>query len=371
MGQQTLGRAVADVLAKSQTDFDALAGWQQIQIAWMGGNPLEECAKFIQARPEVRLFRVRATQRLMFRLAFWRMCDQLRDGVDPGDVKASTPQHLELVNGAVELSPGSMPAAPLFARSQPLAALLLTSQGAQVAVLTDHGMFDRPLGVSSWPVGLPGPRFSAAERQVYRSASRTFAVGAIERMFRENVDATNRLLDRLTDPGLWVDGSGEINLDDRWASWTTVGWGFDSLASLAANWGDEESFWIAFRSLGLLLGARREDLQLHDLLDPARIRRDVLPHLPDDIRSWSGDVVENYAEELNRLTRPGMPEATRQVQDLRNAVHGIFASKTDPHRRLRVLRNIAGEQPGLQLVIDIAVMWWWAALIAPESVLRI
>lgn len=160
-------------------------------------------------------------------------------------------------------------------------------------------------------------------------------------------------------------------------AWASVRFGFDAINSTAAAWGTFDGIWSAFRALGILQGLwegpRQGRVPLSQLLTPARIRDHVLPALTDPThRTWASGVIDNYEKELaNGFPNQTVEQAAKHIQELRNLVHGAGAQGTRPRNaRLATLRQLAHHTPNIQLVCDMASLWWTALLFDPHTLCR-
>jgi hypothetical protein len=360
----SLSTVVQRALDKTKTRFESLSFWQQVQLSWMAADdPMIEAQKVVDALPHVRLWRIRATARLQTRLAFWRMCDQLLDGVDVDDVKPSRGLVDQgLISGLVEVAPASLVAMPLTARLQPLAAVLLSSAGAQVAITTTAGAFLRPMHLDEWPVGFGHPSLGSDSTAAYRSSVTTVPSEISAQLLGASVSGADELLETLTDPANWADDSGVVAHDERWLAWASVHWGIAAINAIGGSWGARENIWSAFRALTIL--ADLWNCKLEQLLDP-RNAQAAADALPAPLNQRLADVVQTYEVELGRAFSPNLEEAARQVADLRHLVHGVAVKGKERYRRLEALRKTSQERPALQLVVEIAVAWWSALLLAP------
>jgi len=74
-------------------------------------------------------------------------------------------------------------------------------------------------------------------------------------------------------------------------------------------------------------------------------------------------VIDNYEKELaNGFPNQSVEQAAKHIQELRNLVHGAGAQGTRPRNaRLGTLRQLAHRTPNIQLVCDMASLWWTAS----------
>jgi hypothetical protein len=327
---------------------------------------------------ELRCYRVGSTDTLRNRLFVWRIIRLLADGIHPNDMPLgrARPDH-GLLTGLLELTPAAIMCSPLIARHQPLAAVLMCSNGAEVVVVSADGSgWLRPIVSANWPVGTGRPSLSGTGIGIYRSGINALPGGHAHAVLTHAVAGGNALLGYLTDPATFRDDNGYLDVDEQLITWSDVRFGFDAINSIAADWHSPESIWAAFRALttlqGVWDGQRRLGVPLSDLLVPANLLAGALPAIKDPIHhGWAASIIDNYELEL----RKGFPDATieqaaRHMQELRNLVHGVGSHANRRHARLPTLRMMDNHAPNVQLVRDIASLWWIAVLLEPRRVLR-
>ena len=366
---------IPDLLAKPGASLFGVNSWGHLQLELLSAtDPLPLLRTVAKERPDLRFYRVGGTDRLLRRLGFWRMLDQLLAGVDPEDMAlGSQATDGPLVTGLVEVAPAALVCAPLLARFQPLAAVFQLANGGQVAMVPAHGAFARGLRLDPWPVGVGGAGLAGPGKGVYAGTVREFPSGHAEALLGAVTEGANRLLDHLTDPARWRDAGGVLDAEERWIAWTSVRLGLDAVAALGADWGGRSSLWDAFRALGTLQGvwegAQQGRAPLRRLLDPELVQRHAVDRFPDEVhRRWATGVVANYRREVERAF-PGEPleRALRRLEEVRHLVHGVGAQGRRPRtERLEVLRAFATSAPNVQLVEDVAAFWWTAVMLDPE-----
>jgi hypothetical protein len=338
-------------------------------------DPVPVLRQILEDNPQLRLFRIGSRERLWKRLFIWRIITQLADRVAPQDltigVKGSTNP---LVSGLLELLPASIVCGPLVARLQPLAAILMSSRGAEIAVVPP-GALTRPFALTTWPVGsrvtLGGPGIGA-----YKTRNKGIEPNFAEDMLSLCVDGGNRLLQH-TDPVIWS-SSGTVDLQERWIVWMSVRLGLDAINSVGAEWTSDTAFWSALRALGILQGIWEgvaNKVPLSSILDPRLIRKAVLPIFSNaDHRNWAEDVIGNYqAALLEAFPGESLDALLPKFEELRHLVHGVGAQaskKRSRSARLDTLRALAAHSPNVQLLVDIAVFWWTALLLDPANLCR-
>ena len=313
----------------------------------------------------------------MRRQIAWRILGHLLDGIPPDAMPlGSARRESLLLTGLLEAVPGAIVCAPLTARSQPLAAAMLTRSGAEVALLLAQGSgFVRMPSMDTWPVGTGRPSLTGPGKGIYSVGVTELPAGHAEVLLQQSIDGVNRLLHRLTDPAMFADSAGCLDRDEQMIAWANLRFGLDAINSVASSWGTSDAIWAAFRALGTLQGLwegrRQGSVPLWQLLEPQRIRDHALPAFTDPTHHrWAAGLVDNCEHKL----RSGFPgskseEAARHMQELRHLVHGAGGQGTRPRSaRLATLRHLANHTPNVQLVCDMASLWWTALLFDPERV---
>jgi hypothetical protein len=339
-------------------------------------DPIPVLQQILDDNPRLRMFRIGSRERLWKRLMIWRMITELNDGVGPQDLSIGKKRSENtLITGLVELQPASFICGPLVARLQPLAAILTTSRGAEIALICP-GMLTRPMALTSWPVGsrvtLGGPGKGA-----YTTRVKTIPEPHAAHMLDICVKGANHLLQHLTDPTVWSQ-SGVVDMRERWITWMSVRLGLDAVNSIGSEWASDTVFWSALRALGILQGIWEGEVhrvQLSAILDPRVIRKNVLPVFSDAVHhNWAEDVIGNYESALLKAF-PGdsLDTLLPKFEELRHLVHGVGAQpgkKRSRGGRLDTLRALAEHSPNVQLLVDMAVFWWTALLLNPDQLCR-
>jgi len=327
---------------------------------------------------ELVFYRLKATSTLWWRSAIWQAVTEVAKGTSARAIaEAIGGRRNTAVSGMVELAPASVICGPLLARQQPLAAVFMTGQGAQVVVLARTNAFNRPIHITSWPIGMYRVIFAGPGHQTHATDVSGFASGHAERMFSACIDGANRLVHYLTDPAAWVEtASGALDLDGRWMTWSSVLFGLDAIASLGAVWSGADPFWVAFRALGVLQGLWNgndiDRIGLDQLLDPRLVRSHALPVLPaGQERTWASGLINNYERDIRTaFGGQSLDDALKTIVQVRNLVHGVRGRKGST-ARLEALRHIERSTPNLQLINEICVFWWTAALLSPGTHCRV
>jgi hypothetical protein len=144
--------------------------WMGLRLAFMQEkDPLTAVRDLVEAQPEYRLYRLGGTPSLMRRQFVWRVLEHFVDGIVADAMPlGSARQDNMLLTGLLEAVPGAVVCAPLTARFQPLAAVLMTSSGAEVAMLSYGSGFVRMPRMDPWPVGVGRPWLTGPGRGIYQ-----------------------------------------------------------------------------------------------------------------------------------------------------------------------------------------------------------
>jgi hypothetical protein len=359
--------------ASGELSLDQLGAFQA--ALYSVDDPFPILREIVADNPQLRMFRIGSYQRLWKRLLIWRIITELGSGVAPKDLAIGVRMNPNpLVTGLLELLPASLVCGPLVARLQPLAAILKTSRGAEIALIAP-GAFTRPMAIVGWPVGsrlsLAGPGTGA-----YKTRTKAISASFSEDLLRHCLNGGNQLLKHLTDPARWS-ASGTVDIQERWIAWTSVNFGLDAINSIGSEWTSDTAFWSALRALGILQGiweGAGHRVPLSSILDPRLIRKWVLPTLANtDHKNWAEDVINNYeAALLQAFPGDSMDALLPKFEELRHLVHGVGAQgkKRSRSARLDTLRALAERSPNVQLLVDMAVFWWTALLFDPGNLCR-
>ena len=328
-------------------------------------EPFAELAR-VAKRDRLSLWAIRTTDAFRRRLLLYEVFDYLIGGNDPSQFRQRPRVANPMLKGLIELQPASTVCAVLAARSQPLVAVLLTPYLSQVVLVPKHGAFGREASAQPWPVAFSRISFHGSDRDAYRTPLTHFPEGHGEEALSAMVAGADRLFDQLTRPENWSDGA-TLDLNARLVAWGSIRFGLDAITALAADWTSQEAIWTAFRALTTLQGIW--DCQLSDLLDPARLEAHAVPLLFNPAeQSWAGGLVANYRNSF-AAAFPGRSPGTVAVKlaHIRNLVHGLRAEGQDPMVRLEIIRTLEQAGPSLELVRDIASLWWTAAVLSPQT----
>lgn len=371
-GSLGLGEAIAEHAKVSGVDVSL---WGDHELRIVSEPDTIAALRQVQASSDAKLlfFRLRSTDALMARLFLWNIVAELAQGI-PGQKVLANLRTAEdrLVGGIVQMAPSGFVCFPLLARSQPLAVVFLTAHGSQVVVVPARGTFLRPIEFTTWPVGLSRVRFGGPGRGVYRSSVRAFPDGHAEVLLRFLLKRADAAMHRLTAPELFATPEGRLDLDAHWLLWSSVLFGMDAITSLASEWNQASAIWTAFRALstlqGIWQGHRPKAPPLSAILDPHHLQSYAASKfLAGPERVWASDIVNNYEQDLReRFPDTPLDMTLRQVGEVRNLVHGVYATG-DPTRRLKVLRRIEKHSPNLQLINEVAVFWWTSVLLDMAS----
>lgn len=166
----------------------------------------------------------------------------------------------------------------------------------------------------------------------------------------------------------------EVNVEERNIAWSSVNLGLAAIKDVAQHWGSDVSIWTAFRALSILAGywtpPDGPDVKIRQLLTPTALNDHAVPELkPAWLQTWCSDVVSNWGEVLSEMF-PGSTheEAAGAIQELRNLVHGTGAAPTRSRSRgARLLAFSSTGDANLQIVRDLATMWWTALIQSPDT----
>ena len=317
-------------------------------------------------RNDASLWAIKTSTAFRQRLWIFEILDYLRAGGDPTKFRERPRVQNPLLSGLVEVLPASTICSVLAARTQPLVAVLLSPFLSQVVLVPRHGAFVREPSVQPWSIGFSRISLFGGDRHAYRTPLTTLPAGHGEMALLAIVSGSNRLFRQLTQPESWT-VNGDFDLDGRLLAWSSVRFGLDAINALAADWTSHEAIWTAFRALTILQGLWQ--CQLSDLLNPDRIDDHVVPLLFNEAeRSWAGGIVANYRRTFAEAF-PGNSSGTVAVKlaNIRNLVHGTRDINKNPMARIDVLRLVETAGPSLELIRDVAALWWTAVLVSPES----
>jgi len=166
------------------------------------------------AQPECRLYRLSGTSALMRRQLVWRLMEGLMDGIAAKDMLlgSARPDNM-LLTGLLEALPGAVVCAPLTARFQPLAAVLMTKSGAEVAMLAYGSGFVRMPRMDPWPVGVGRPSLTGPGKSIYNVGITELPSNHAATLLQQAIRGANQLLCRLTDPALFASADGCLDRD--------------------------------------------------------------------------------------------------------------------------------------------------------------
>jgi hypothetical protein len=359
-----------DAVAKNGVALSRLGQWElDLMTAKSPPEVVEKLARLIENQAQggapLRLVRLLSTDRLFRRLFLLELIDGLLAGMSLGDLRKRA--RGGWVSGLIELQPQAIVCPPLVARNQPLAAALMTPYlMAVVAMPADGGGFMREVDMSAWPTGMAALRLGGPGKGVY-TGLKTIPSGHAQRMLSMYVDAANHTLEHLTAPERWIDQNGDFDSDERRMAWISVRIGLDAIASVGAEWSSRQAIWEAFRALSVLAGFWG-DRPLAEVLTPDLIREHAVARIPDQAeKKYASAIVDTYEQTINKAFGANAPEKVAQI---RNLVHGVARRAQDRTLRLRVLYELEENSPDLQLVQDIATLWWQAVLLSPATLGR-
>lgn len=333
-------------------------------------NPLEVLRRWHAHEPRLRFFRLGATRSFAGRVMLLRWFEAIMEGEEPsvGPVRQD-PNEGELTEGLLQVGPAPFLGPALMARFQPLTAVLFTIHGVQVAVTPTDGYLLRPLQPAQWQVGMNFPSLRGPGAGMYPGGEPPR--GWPSEMLDVTVGAASRLVEYLTDPGLWRTPADRYDYKSRRVTYASVLFGLEAVGSMASNWQAPSAVWDAFRALGTLQGvweARRQGaLRLQDLLHPNKIRDYAVSALGDaEHRQWAAGVVDNYEAELRRLDPDddAIDALVTRLAEVRHLHHGVYAQGANQSmmNRYDALQALEKSQLNTQFVCDIAAIWWSAVI---------
>lgn len=336
-------------------------------------DPLIVVRGHLSTQPGSRFIRVGADPRFMIHNMCWNLIHDLIRGI-PADQIAIGSQRPDnsLLHGLVESNPAHIVCAGLMARNQPRVAVFTTGDGADL-VLIPEGAFIRPRdNFTGHPVGIGRPNLGGPGGPIYRTDVKVLPSQHGVQLLEEAVAHGNTLFNTLTDPRHFVDANGDFDMGEQIITWANVRFAFDAINVMAERWNVGDFLWSALRALGILQGLwegpRQGSVPLRRLLDPRNIRAHALTALTDPIDTlyYSG-LVDNYERELRAaFPSQSLDECLASVEEVRHLVHGTGGQgRRARDARVRVLSSLSEHGPNLQLIGDMAVLWWEAVLANP------
>lgn len=336
-------------------------------------------------RQQCSIIRIGAHNLLAGRTLIWRILDALADGVSASELPIGVRRDPgRNVSGIWEFAPATLVSFPLLARYQPLGMLVVTDRGAQVLVLApeaDDGYvgnyYRSDQMFTGWPVGITHGSLFGRGEGIYKTGVKRFHKSDIEDLLQGSVRGANALMSWLTDPAEWTDGSGALDSTERWITWASVNQAIEAIMLVARDWGSPSSLWNCLRALGTLQGlwegAQPGRVPLRELFSPQRLRDHVLPTVPNEsYRQWTAAVIDNWAHQVEVIGGGDLNNGLRNIHELRHLVHGVGGqgANRDRQSRLQALQLVDRHAPALQLMLDVAVLWWAAAVWDHTTILR-
>jgi hypothetical protein len=369
-GMPGFERAASGVFQKAIDEYGValsrLGGWElRLMQAASPKAVVAELSQLVMGQAQggapVRLVRLMSTERLFRRLFLLELIDSLLAGVSLSQLRKRA--RGSWVSGLVELQPQAIVCPPMIARNQPLAAALMTPFLAAVILVPKVGALVREVDMSAWPTGMSALRLGGPGKGLYMSM-KTIPHQHADTMLSFYLVGSNRLLQHLTAPERWTNENGELLSVERRMAWTSVRIGLDALASVGAEWSSRQAIWEAFRALSVLAGFWG-DVPLASVLTPDHLRAHAVSVIPDVAeRLYASAIVDKYDETITKAFGVDAPEKVAQV---RNLLHGVARRGQDKTLRLQVLYELEESSPDLQLVQDVATLWWQAVMLSPET----
>lgn len=339
-------------------------------------DPAVELEKYIAANEAVRFYKVEASDAFHTRDTLWRILTSMIENVTG----------IGMLDGAASLPPSTAPlglssfpaellTVPLATRLQPLALGATTRRGAHVVgVYMGTGAVRNPY-ISTWPVAQSGLVFGGTGEGTYSSRFSKIPADWPLGMLNALASGANLLAEITSNPDLWTDDAGQLDIVERNIFVASIKLGLSALAEAASEWGSPGTLWAAYRALGILMGLWRDKgndevpLKLRQLLDPGLICGVAVPRLqPESYRHWVVDVVNHYEREISATMFPSLSlaDGLERLEDTRNLVHGAGAARKNSRRSDR-MKALAGARKGAPIIPDIANIWWTAAIMDPRG----
>jgi len=377
IADNTFGPGSAQVLehiTSSPFNIDAFAPLATLGVRMLtDDDPVDVMRGHLVDNPGSRFVRLGGTRSFMMRALVWDIIRGLARGEAAESIPLGTQRPDDMVlTGLLPSNPGWFICAPMTGRFQPLAAVLMTGSGADIALVPD-GAYIRSEDFNRHPVGLGRPDLRGSGVGIYRTGVKAIPRGHGVQVLQDLTRGANELLNHLTDPTLFADGDGELDVDEQLITWANVRFGLSAVATSAELWGSPESIWTVFRALGTLQGvwegSAAGQVGLKRLLDPSTIRAHALPAIVNTIdRTIYAGIIDNYESAiLAAFPGRGMPDCLTMLAEVRNLVHGAGGPAKSRKRRLEALTPVAHNSPDLQLLSDVSTLWWRAVMESPRT----
>ena len=309
-------------------------------------------------------FVIRATRMFYARALVWRLLTRAQEeGLTwiqaQGQGVSAVPR-----DAALPEIRASLFLAPMVARNQPLAAILETARYGTVVVVPRAGAFRRVSDLGGWPSGA-GEGLRGTGEGVYATRYGQVPHELAPQLFSALVAGADALSRSLTSPAHWIREDREADVIERNIAWASVQFGLKDLVKIASTWDTSDRIWAGFRSLGTLEGLWQDSIRLRRLLDPSVIQRVAIAEMPGGyFRDIDEDFTARWCDELERLGSGSTERAGRNLVQVRNLVHGAGGYPQSRNIRMAALRQLG--DANVQLVSDVARIWWTALITAPN-----
>ena len=352
--------------------IEASTPWEEIRHALLlqvDPRPgLDLLDRYLGAHAD--FFVIRATRMFYARALVWRLITRASDeALTWVRAQAEGVRAVSRDPAIAEIRP-SVFLSPLVARNQPLATIFETARYAVIVAIPRNGAFRRVSDLGGWPSGA-GDSLHGPGVGVYATRYGQIPHELASELFKTLVVGADDLCRMLTSPTHWVDDDREIDTLERNIAWSSVHFGLESLVTIGSTWSSSDRLWGGFRSLGTLEGVWLESIPLRALLHPDTIERVAIAAMPRGFnRDIEEDLVGRWRVELDGSGHGDIAQAVDHVAEARNLVHGAGSWPNRRNVRMAALRELS--DANLQLVSDVARVWWTAliahpALLAPPN----
>jgi hypothetical protein len=329
------------------------------------------------------MWRIGSNPVLFGRQLVWEIWERITRGEPVDELPIGERASLGVLTGGMwHVAPAGVICLPLLARYQPLCFVLTTHRGAEVAVLapgekTTAGQFGRPQQFVDWPTGMSTGTMSGPGVGAYSGIkARTFSNSDVSELLLASVERAGQLFDWLTDPSAWTDDEGKIDFTERGIVVASITQGISAMLAVAKDWRSASSFWSALRALGTLQGiwegSRQGGVHLRELFNPAHLRDHAVRSIPNArYAAWAEGLVDSWQRELLTIGENDLDEGLKRVEQLRHLVHGVGGQGRHARDiRLQTLKLVERHAPSLQLLLDVAALWWSAVIWDHSAILR-
>ncbi|WP_370327207.1 hypothetical protein [Euzebya sp.] len=326
--------------------------------------------RIMETTPSAHLFALQSTERVWQRLAWWRAVRALDDGVSADVLQPRLTS--QALSGMLELQPAALILFPLQARAWPFATSFMLRAGQQVTAVGD-GPFRRPVLGGVWPVAhLSIGVFAGVVDGLYQDAHNGLFDRGVD-LVRDLTGRAGDMINHVTDPALWA-RDGVLDVVEQQLFYGSVLLAVDALAEASADYNGTSSLWACLRALDILRGlwttTKRGTPRLSELLAVPRLRQHVVASIDGPLHGWAERIVAIYQRQLIRCYGRHHQQGPRRLEQVRHLLHGARGpSQAERLHRVEVLNHLQDQQFPTSLLMDIAVLWWTAALYNPKGIL--